>query len=383
MRILFFSDYFGGNTTTFIYNEVIGLSEKNKIRYVCTERENPDKFPFDDVVVLPYKIDPIRRKIRWHLEIRGLHLTFKDSSYSNRLNKIIEEFKPDIIQCHFAYEALRLTDNFKRTDIPIVITFQGHDASYHLKRASYVKKLKELAQRPNIAATFVTTFLRKQLEEKGIVFSKARVIYSGTRLDLFQRKNYTVAKDPFVFLQVSNFEKRKGQMVTLHAFKKLVDSDPSRDYRLILAGNAYNWYADYYQQVKALAVSLGIEEKVLFPGWVTPVQAKELMENAHCFVHHSITVDEQTEGIPNAIMEAMAMEMPVISTLHAGIPELVEDDVNGYLVKENDVDAYAEKMKSITQWDYVKKNREKIMEKFELSKRVASLESFYGEVMNG
>jgi colanic acid/amylovoran biosynthesis glycosyltransferase len=59
----------------------------------------------------------------------------------------------------------------------------------------------------------------------------------------------------------------------------------------------------------------------------------------------SITAENgDQEGIPNVLKEAMALGLPVISTLHGGIPELVEDGVSGFLVKERDVDSLAERL---------------------------------------
>ena len=80
-------------------------------------------------------------------------------------------------------------------------------------------------------------------------------------------------------------------------------------------------------------------------------------------------------------MEAMAMELPVISTYHSGIPELVEDGVNGYLVPERDIDQYAEKLQQILQWDYASKNREKVIELFEKEKHCQLLQQFYRNVI--
>jgi colanic acid/amylovoran biosynthesis glycosyltransferase len=381
MRILFYSDYFGGNTTTFIYNEVVGLAKNHTVKYICLERENPDKFPFENVEILEWKLNPFLRKIRWILEKNGIYLSFRNRNFSSHLKRIIKEFKPDIIQCHFAYEALRITDNLPQSKIPVVITFQGHDASYHIVRSSYVRKLKELALRPDVSTTFVTSYLKKRIEEKGVFFKNAAVIYSGIRTDLFKRNNYNVS-DTFIFLQVSGFEKRKGQHITLQAFKKLTETTEGKHCRLVLAGNATDPNSSYYNDTKNMAITLGISQLVEFPGWISPQEAKEVMEKAGCFVHHSITVNNQTEGIPNAIIEAMAMELPVISTYHAGIPELVENGVNGFLVNENDVESYAACMFEMLHWKYQEKNREKVLRSFELSKRISALESYYKQLLD-
>ena len=75
------------------------------------------------------------------------------------------------------------------------------------------------------------------------------------------------------------------------------------------------------------------------------------------------------------------MELPVISTYHSGIPELVENGVNGFLVPEKDVDAYAEAMENILSWNYLSRNRIKIEELFEKERHGALLESYYTEAI--
>jgi len=90
------------------------------------------------------------------------------------------------------------------------------------------------------------------------------------------------------------------------------------------------------------------------------------MSEANIFVHHSVTGPSgDMEGIPNAIMEAMGMELPVLSSIHSGIPELVENGENGFLVQEFDVESYAERINDIYDWELQPKNRTKVLEAFE------------------
>jgi colanic acid/amylovoran biosynthesis glycosyltransferase len=74
-------------------------------------------------------------------------------------------------------------------------------------------------------------------------------------------------------------------------------------------------------------------------------EVMRLMEEAHILIAPSITAaDGDEEGIPNTVKEAMALGLPVVSTTHAGIPELVEDGVSGFLVPERDSAALGERL---------------------------------------
>ncbi|MEO0841023.1 MAG: glycosyltransferase, partial [Cyanobacteria bacterium J06643_5] len=69
----------------------------------------------------------------------------------------------------------------------------------------------------------------------------------------------------------------------------------------------------------------------------------ELLSKADLFIAPSVTAADGNQDAPiNVLKEAMAMGIPVLSTLHGGIPELVEDGVSGYLVPERDVDALSQ-----------------------------------------
>ena len=379
MKILMYSNHFGGPTTTFIMGDLKGLVAQNKVVYACVGTTT-GQFVHDDVRVLPYKINPLLKKIRWILEKNGWNLTFKSSVFSNALNKLLDEFKPDIVQFNFGYEALMVTDNLavRHRDLPMVINFLGYDASFHLKRNSYVNKLKELAARENVFATCNTGFLKKNLEERKIFFRENKIIYTGVDTDFFIRDDKR-SKEHFTFLQIATLAKRKGQEVTLHAFREFLNRVPDPDhYRLILAGGAED---EYGKTVRELPKILGIEKNIVFHDWITREQARDLMNRANCFLHHSCTVDGRTEGIPTAISEAMSMELPVISTFHAGIPELVEDGVNGFLVNERDVNTYADRMKQIISWDLKPVNREKIINKFNIQKRTDQFLNYYHTVL--
>ncbi len=380
MRVLFYSDYFCYHTTTFIYNDVVAAAREHTVMYLCTERINEAKFPFPDVRVVPYRDPVIVRKVRWHLEIKGIRLSFRNRRFSEGVHAAIEAFRPDIIQCNFAYEALRLTDNFTGHAIPIVINFLGHDASFHLKRPSYVRKLKALSQRKNIYITCNTHFLKKMLEDSAVFFKNNRIIYSGVDTGFFTR--IPDIRDPgiFTFLQVAALARRKGQEQAIRAFARLLELVPGLKARLVLAGGEFE--KGLRARIEALVKEFKLSEHVCFIDWISPAEERQLMQEADCFIHHSITVDGHTEGIPTVISEAMSMELPVISTRHAGIPEMVEEGVNGFLVGENDIEAFALRMRDMLLWKPLRANRAKAVQKFDIRSRARLFSDYYAEILD-
>src|SRR6185436_3798725 len=100
--------------------------------------------------------------------------------------------------------------------------------------------------------------------------------------------------------------------------------------------------------LEQLVRELDVADRVNLLGWKQQTEVVQLLEQAHLLVAPSVTGrDGDQEGIPVAMMEAMAMGLPVLSTQHSGIPELVEDGRSGYLVPERDVDALAEGLKRL------------------------------------
>ena len=80
-------------------------------------------------------------------------------------------------------------------------------------------------------------------------------------------------------------------------------------------------------------------------GWRNETEIVEILKNTHIFVAPSVTAADGNQDAPiNVLKEAMAIGLPVVSTYHGGIPELVEDGKSGFLVPEKDADALADKL---------------------------------------
>jgi len=129
---------------------------------------------------------------------------------------------------------------------------------------------------------------------------------------------------------------KKGLATTLRAFAEFGREFPLAT--LTIAGEG-----PQLAELQSLAASLGIAGRVAFPGFLPQAELRALYASAHFFLHPSETPpDGDQEGVPNSLLEAMASGLPVLATLHGGIPEAVEHGTSGWLVPERDHAALAQ-----------------------------------------
>jgi glycosyltransferase involved in cell wall biosynthesis len=136
-----------------------------------------------------------------------------------------------------------------------------------------------------------------------------------------------------------------------------------------------------------LAAGLGIFKDVHFIGFLSQRHLMELYAESHLFLHPSETPpDENQEGVPNSILEAMATGLPIVATQHGGIPEAVEHGRTGWLVPEEDHVALANAMQEITRSpralaEMGLRARAAVAARFEQEAQIDQLESFYEEAI--
>jgi colanic acid/amylovoran biosynthesis glycosyltransferase len=103
-------------------------------------------------------------------------------------------------------------------------------------------------------------------------------------------------------------------------------------------------------EIEDLINELELKGHVRMYGWMKQEEIIELLKQSHVFLAPSVTSKEgDQEGIPVALMEAIAQGLPVLSTDHSGIPELVQDGTSGFLVPERDVEALANKLEYLVE----------------------------------
>ncbi|MFC2157981.1 glycosyltransferase, partial [Acidobacteriota bacterium] len=142
----------------------------------------------------------------------------------------------------------------------------------------------------------------------------------------------------FIILTIGRMVEKKGHRFALEALSILKKRGKDIQYWIIGDG-------PLKANLENLVSNLGLEEEVSFLGKMNQNELLEIICRAHVLVLPSITTEQgDMEGIPLVLMEAMATGLPVISTEHSGIPELVVNGRTGLLVPEKDVVSLAEKI---------------------------------------
>lgn len=385
MRILFCSDYFGNYTTTFIYNpfSLLSTNHHHAVRYISLARNNINIFPSNDVSVIPFHRNKLFHKFFSFLERKGIYINYKNKDFYLELNKQVDAFDPDIIHFHFGNEAIKFLLNFKKNNLNrrIVLHFHGYDASYHIKNKAYIRFFKNLIKlNSEVRFIFCCQFLFENFRKHVNVKFDYNIIYYGVVskfLDIHLNK--LAGFNQITFLQVGSLEIRKGQRETILAFNDFLRGANSKKYQLIIAGGGSE-----LANLENLVADLCLKDYVIFTNWVTTEEVFELLIKSDYFIHPSMTIGSQTEGLPNAIIEALAIGMPVISTYHAGIPEIITDGVNGILVEEGDHLQLVNALKKIVNWpNRLKVNKEKARTKFYIENHIKELLDVYDEMNKG
>ena len=128
---------------------------------------------------------------------------------------------------------------------------------------------------------------------------------------------------------MGRLEKRKGIYDIIEAAKYIKNPD------VII-----NLYGDGNpEEFQKLVMDNNLQEKVQIKGWISGDKKNEIFQASDVLI-----LPSYSEGLPMSILEAMAVGLPIISTPVGGIPEAVEDGVNGFLIQPGDYKALAEKI---------------------------------------
>jgi len=175
------------------------------------------------------------------------------------------------------------------------------------------------------------------------------------------------AAAPPTVLCLGRVGRRKGSFDLLEAFARLPDNGSV----LVLAGDGA------IEQVRERAQDLGIGSRVVCPGWLDAAQAAEALSRATTFV-----LPSYAEGLPMAVLEAMAHGLPIVTTPVGGIPQAIRHGESGLLVQPGDIDALASAIAALLQQPAERERlgaaaRQTIVQRFSQGAAIDRLASIY------
>lgn len=246
--------------------------------------------------------------------------------------------KYDIVHCHFGPNGnlavlLRELGAIKGK---IVTTFHG-EAGY-TKQRRYGKGFASLFEKGDLILP-MSEREKQNLIRLGCDPRKIVVHRMGVDLGRFTFAPRQARQDGTVrLLSIARLAEKKGLEYGIRAVASVLSGYPRVEYNI--AGDG-----PLRDDLAGLIEALGVSDRVRLLGWQRQEEIIELIKEADILLAPSVTSsDGDEEGIPVVLMEALAQGLPVLSTWHAGIPELVQDGKSGFLVPERDADALAAKL---------------------------------------
>ncbi|MFH1124351.1 MAG: glycosyltransferase family 4 protein [Pseudomonadota bacterium] len=268
-----------------------------------------------------------------------------------------------------------------------VIVHTVHGFAFHDQepfwRQGLFRGLERLASRWCDRMIFISQPLIDWALKEGICGRDKMVrIYSGIELDRFRpvtanenlklREKWQIGPEDVVIGIVSKLWEGKGHVTLIEAFKEI--KREIKEARLVIVGGGY-----LYDRLVSLVHRSGLDDSVLFTGFQTDVS--EIIGTFDVAVLPSFF-----EGMGRVLLEAMAMEKPVVASRGGGIPDLGEHGVNGLLVRPGEVGELREAILKILKDGILaakmaKKGREKITGQFSADMMVQSIDRVYRELM--
>lgn len=247
----------------------------------------------------------------------------------------------------------------------VATIFHGYDISSYLLEKG--ERTYDLLFKQADKLLFVSQFFANKAIKLGAPKDLVEVFHMSIdcKRFSFSPRPYPI-DNIFKFITVGRLTSKKDHTSLVSAFSRLCDINPNIQLKLNIIGDGPD-----YQKIKDKIDTLGIARLVTLHGALQHDRVKDLLDESNVFVLNCVTASNgDEEGIPCSIMEAMALGIPVISTQHSGVSELVEHMKSGLIANENDVESLFHMMQKMIDsselWEqFTYKARVKVEQEFE------------------
>lgn len=377
MNIGYLQDIFPKTSETFVYNEIKGLKKANDIKIFAIERE--EGLPTEGYDVIYFKRSLLKAgtgALKAGLSGELLEKSAKEP-YFHMIADYFSEFSKsvEILHRHFATNSI-VYYLAKKLKVPYTLTTHAWDIFSQERYAQLDIILKKAAKVITISE-YNKEYLRKNI---GLGEEHIEVVRMGIDPERFSPLEDE--HDSARVLSVGRLVEKKGFEYGIRAIKILTKKYPDINYTIV--GDGPKKF-----ELKGLIEELKLENNVRIAGKMPNETLLEEYKNANVVILPCVVAgDGDMDGIPVVLMEAMAMEKPVISTRISGIPELISHGEDGLLVEQRDPSALAKAIDGIFSGKYNAKDlgangRRTITESYSLDRQVKRMSKLFEEVLSG
>jgi len=305
-----------------IHRHITGL--KN-FRPVVLAQKREGHWPAERVEVV--RRSPWRFLARTAEKCTGQAWQISDGE-TERMIEILRATDCRLLHVFFGNVAVHLLPLLRKCGLPVVVSFHGSDVAGTMASKGYAGALAEMFQ---LAAMLPcrSDRLAQRVAQLGGPQEKLRLMRTILPDIRFTHRT-PPSDDTWRIVQAARLVPKKGLVTALRAFAAFATKYPWSTFSMAGEGPMKG-------ELQSLAMELGVEDRVEFTGFLSQEALQGLFSIAHIFLHPSETAHGDTEGVPNAMLEAMAAGLPVVSTRHGGIPEVITDGKNGLLCEEKNV----------------------------------------------
>ncbi|MFQ5329968.1 MAG: glycosyltransferase [Thermodesulfobacteriota bacterium] len=367
-------------TKTWIYSQIVFLKLFSPV--IITKRiENYNIFPVERIYPL---YDGKGFAARCYLEF-----TRMISGYYPFFLKQLKNDNAVLLHSHFGYDGYEMLPLKRKLGIPMITTFYGVDVSMYPKQKPIWRgRYKKLFNEGEIFLV-EGKHMKESLVELGCPREKILVQHLGIDTDKFKFIPRVLAKDGKVKILVAgSFREKKGIPYAMEAFARVKEVYDNIEMTLIGDSGGSPAEANEKKKIVDVINKHNLHESVRMLGYQPHYVFLDEIEKHHIFLSPSVHAsDGDTEGgAPVSIIEASASGMPILSTLHCDIPDVVIDGKSGFLVPERDIPSLTERLeyliKNHEMWGKLGENGHKhINENYNIYTQAERLENIYQDVI--
>jgi|APSaa5957512576_1039674.scaffolds.fasta_scaffold00522_6 colanic acid/amylovoran biosynthesis glycosyltransferase len=263
-----------------------------------------------------------------------------DDTPASKVSQFLVKENISCVLAHYGPSGVEMMDICKKQNIPLITHFHGYDAFRKDILGSYGIRYHELFTN-SAAIISVSNNMTEQLLKIGCPPKKAICNPCGYNQDIFVNSRFK--KDKNIFVSCGRFVEKKAPHLLIKSFKRTLKK--ITDARLVMIGDG-----EILEYCKELAEKLQLTNKIDFMGILSQQEIHKIYSQSLVYLQHSITTEtNDSEGTPVSILEASASGLPVISTHHGGIPNIVQHNKTGYLCQEHDIESFSDFMVQICQ----------------------------------